>query len=225
LAPLIPTPGAEELPAQVQPRGLGQRRRVVGQARVHAVHLAQEDLPDLGPVTVDGGDQDVRRAIMPELDDQLGQVGLERLDPLRGERLVQPDLVGDHGLDLHGLGRAGRPDEPGDELVGLGGVPRPVHGAAAGADLGLQLLQVPVQPGHGPLLDGLPGVPQLLPVGDLGHDRRALGADGPGGAAQVGAQLAVAQRPPRRGRERLGRAQVADPARRLRQAQERHRSP
>jgi hypothetical protein len=60
----------------VEPCRLGQRGRVVGQTRVHVAHLAQEDLPDLGPA-VDGRDQDVRRRPR-QLDDQLGQAVVGR---------------------------------------------------------------------------------------------------------------------------------------------------
>ena len=55
-----------------------------------------EDLPDLGPVPVDGRDQDVAGPVVAELDDELGQVGLQRGDAVGGQRLVQPGLLGGH---------------------------------------------------------------------------------------------------------------------------------
>ena len=112
LAPLMPTRGGQEDLPQVQPGGLGQRGRVVGQRRVDVGHLAQEDLPDLRPVAVDGGHQEVRGPVVAELHDELGQVGLVRGDARVGERVVEPDLVGDHGLDLDGRLRAGGLDQP-----------------------------------------------------------------------------------------------------------------
>ena len=64
---------------------------------------ALEQRGDLGPVAVDRGDEDVRLLVVAELDDQLGEVGLDRVDPAEGERLVEPDLVGRQRLDLDDL--------------------------------------------------------------------------------------------------------------------------
>ena len=44
--------------------------------------------------------------VVAELDDQLGEVGLDRVDAGRGERLVEPDLVGRHRLHLDDLAGA-----------------------------------------------------------------------------------------------------------------------
>ena len=44
-----------------------------------------------------------RAAAVAELHDQLGQVGLPRGDPAGGQRLVEPDLLGGHRLDLDHL--------------------------------------------------------------------------------------------------------------------------
>jgi hypothetical protein len=41
-----------------------------------AVHLGQEDVPDLGPVAVDRRDEDVGGLVVAEPHDELGQVGL-----------------------------------------------------------------------------------------------------------------------------------------------------
>ena len=41
---------------------------------------ALEQGGDLGPVAVDRGDEDVRLLVVAELDDQLGEIGLDRLD-------------------------------------------------------------------------------------------------------------------------------------------------
>ena len=82
-APLTPIRADEELRAQVQPRGLGERGRVVGQ--VVGAQLADEDVADLGPVPVDRRHEDVRGEVVVELDDQLGQVRLHGVDAIRGE--------------------------------------------------------------------------------------------------------------------------------------------
>ena len=79
---------------------------------------------------MDCGYEEVRGALSRELDDQLGQVGLDRPDARTLERLVEPDLVGRERLDLDDLVDALGLDEVDDDLVRLGRVARPVHGAA-----------------------------------------------------------------------------------------------
>ena len=69
----------------MRPRGGGQGGRVVGQPGRGAGHLGAEDLPDLGPVPVDGRYQDVAGPVVAELDDELGQVGLQRVDAVGGQ--------------------------------------------------------------------------------------------------------------------------------------------
>ena len=64
---------------------MASRARLVGQRRVDAGHLPQEDLPDLGAVAVDRRHQDVRGLVVAQLDDQLGEVGLLGRDA-RGSR-------------------------------------------------------------------------------------------------------------------------------------------
>ena len=66
---------------------------------------ALEERRDLGPVEMDRGDEDVRRLVVAELHDQLGEVRLDRRDPALLERLVEPDLVGRERLDLDHLAR------------------------------------------------------------------------------------------------------------------------
>src|SRR5918998_628216 len=62
-----------------------------------------EDVADLGAVAMDRGDEDVRGGIVVELDDELGEVCLDRCDPGSQEVLVQGDLVGRNRLHLHHL--------------------------------------------------------------------------------------------------------------------------
>ena len=59
--------------------------------------------PDLRPVAVDRRDEDVRRPVARELDDELGEVGLDRGSPLALQRVVELDLVGRQRLDLDHL--------------------------------------------------------------------------------------------------------------------------
>src|SRR6185437_16835725 len=88
-------------------------------------------------------------------------------------------------------------------------------------DLALQLGQVVAEVAHRVRLDRPAGLTQLLPVRQLGHHGGAFGPDRGGGLAEVAAELGVGQRLARRHRERLVAAQVADPAGRGGDAQER----
>ncbi len=127
----------------------GQRPRLVGQVGGRVRHLAQEDLPDLRPVAVDRRDQDVAGQIAGQLDDELGQIGLHRGDPGRGQRVVEADLSGDHRLHLDDLVDAAVDARGADKVdhdpVGLGRIVGPVHLAAGRGDRSLELLQVAVQ--------------------------------------------------------------------------------
>ena len=149
LAPLIPTLRGQELAPQVQPGRLGQRGRVVGQAGSTSAISRRKISRISARLRWMAGTRMCDGQSSAELDDELGQVGLVGGDARVGERLVQADLVGGQRLDLDHLAGAGRPDQAGHDGVGLGGVPGPVHGAAAGGDLRLELLQVAVQVGHG----------------------------------------------------------------------------
>src|SRR5262249_12921791 len=151
-------PGAQELLAQVQPGGLGEVGRVVGELGrgrpADLAHLPGEDVPDLAAVAVDGGYQDVRREVVSQLDDQLGEVGLPDVDAGAVQRRVQLDLLGGHRLDFDDLAGVVPPGEFDHDGVGLGRVPGPVHHATGRGDPLLQLQQQFGQPGHGVVLDG-----------------------------------------------------------------------
>ena len=166
LAPLIGHRRGQELLPQVGPGRGGQGLRLVGQA-LGAFEPAAEELADLGPVLVDGRHEDVRRSLAGELDDQLGQVGLDRLDAHMRERLVEADLVGGQRLDLdHFLGPVAGGD-PGDDRVGLGRVLGPVDLPPCPLDRLLELDQVVVEVPERPVLDRPAGLAEGLPVGQL----------------------------------------------------------
>ena len=78
-APLTPTWRVQELLAQVRARRLGQRLGS-SESSLPRGDRALEQLADLGPVAVDRGHEDVRGRVAGELDDQLGEVGLDRVD-------------------------------------------------------------------------------------------------------------------------------------------------
>ena len=94
--------------------------------------------------------------------------------------------------------------ERGDDLVRLGRVARPVDDAAGGLDGRLQLDEHLVEPAEGRILDRRTGLAQGLPVGHLGHDGGALGADRACRVADVGPDLGVRERSRGRVREALG---------------------
>ena len=163
-----------------------------------------EEVADLGPVLVDRRDEEVRGPLARELDDQLGEIGLERVDARAGERLVEPDLVGRERLHLDDLVRALVADELRHERVRLRGVARPVDDAAARRHGGLEVDEQPVERAERVVLDRGAGVAELLPVGHLGDRLRPLRADRRRRVQHVGANLPVRERLARAARERLG---------------------
>ena len=100
---------AQELLAQVRPGRGGQRSRLVGQSGGVARAGGGNSSRISDAVLVNGRHEDVRRSLAGELDDQLGQVGLDGLDADLCQRLVQADLVGGQRLDLDHLLRPVRP--------------------------------------------------------------------------------------------------------------------
>ena len=100
-APLTPMRASRNLRRRCSRATAVSSAGLVGQ--VGGAQLAAEQVADLGPVAVDGGDEDVRGRSSVELDDQLGQVGLHRRDALGRKRVVELDLVGGDRLDLHHL--------------------------------------------------------------------------------------------------------------------------
>ena len=190
---------AEEPLAQIAARRLGE---VGGLVRSDAgCDRAREQVADLRSVAVDRGHEDVRRPVAVELQDQLGEVGLERVDPRVRQRGVQLDLVRRERLHLHDLVCAVRARDVGDDGVRLLRVARPVHHAAGRLHRRLELHEVLVEVREHVLLDRAACFAQRLPVGHLCDDAGALGADRVRRLAQVRAQLRVLQLGARRLRE------------------------
>ena len=104
LTPVIPTSRLQEALPQHPARVGDERLRVVGVER--PARLALEQLGDLAGVEVDRRREQVRRPVAERLHDVLAQVGLDRVDARRGKRVVEPDLLGQHRLGLHGAGGA-----------------------------------------------------------------------------------------------------------------------
>ena len=184
----------------MQPRDLGDLRRVVGE--LVDVELAQEQLADLGAAAVDRGHEDVRLAIVGELHDQLGEVRLHRAYAGSGKGIVELDLVRGQRFHLHHLVGAVVAYQPRHHAVCLVGVARPVHVAARSLHSPLDLLEVVVQVTQRALLERPPRLAERLPVRQLLDDRRALGPDRARGVPEVAAKLSIPERRARRLGER-----------------------
>src|SRR3546814_20034009 len=78
---------------------------------------------------------DVARRLAAELEDVFAQIGLDRLDAVGFEVIVETDLLGDHALALGDRLRAEIPAQPQDRLASLPGGPAPVHLPAVLYDL------------------------------------------------------------------------------------------
>ncbi len=111
---------------------------------------------------------DVGRGFAAQLDDVFAEVGFDRLDPRRLERVVEADLLGDHRLALGDALRAHRLAEVDDDLARFLGVLRIVDFAAARADLVLVGLEIEVEMGERVVLDRARAVAQRLELGQPG---------------------------------------------------------
>lgn len=146
--------------------GLGQFTGIVGRVGKRAT----EQISDLRTVLVNRRNQDVRRRVVAQLDDQVRQVGLPRVDPAGLEGFVEPRLLRRPRLGLDHLGSAVPGDEVADGPVALLAVAGPVHDAARARHRRLELEQVVIEVAQGPFFDRTAGLAQLLPVGQLGDD-------------------------------------------------------
>ena len=183
--------GVQELVAQAVTRCLCQFCRLIGDVRVDTLNFAQEDVADFAAVAVNCGHQNVGGAVVAELDDFFREVGLNSVDAVFLEEFVQAGLCGCHGLNLDDFVHALLADQVQSDLVCLGGVACPVHVAACGGEVTLELLEQLGEVCQNVVLDGLTGVAQFLPVGQFAGDLGALVTDRVGHEAQVGAQLLV----------------------------------
>ena len=95
---------------------------------------------------------------MAELDDFFREVGLNSVDTVFLEEFVQAGLCGCHGLNLDDFVHALLANQVQSDLVCLGGVTCPVHVAACGGEVTLELLEQLGQVRQNVVLDGLTGV-------------------------------------------------------------------
>ena len=105
---------------------------------------------------------DVARRLVAELDDVFAEVGLDRLDAVRLEMLVEADLLGDHRLALGHGPRADPAADAEDEVAGVRRRLGVVHLAAGFPHLLLVGLEVEVEMGERVVLDVAGAVAQRL---------------------------------------------------------------
>ena len=138
-----------------------------------AVRLAQffgEQAAHVGGRHVDGGRDDMDRALPGQLDDVLAQVGLDGPDAGRFEHAVQFHLLADHRLRLDDALDVVLFGDIEHVLIGLGRVLGPEHGGAPGGDLLLELDQQLVEIGDGETLDLMGRLAPVLKIRDgIGH--------------------------------------------------------
>src|SRR5215203_2139849 len=150
---------------------------------------------------------------MPELDDELGEIGFMRRNAGVLQSLVQPNLLRGHGFDLdHLVGTRGL-DEFSDNAIRFSRVACPMDYAATRCHLLLQLHEVVSQMRHRMRLELPAGFAELLPLRHLGDHCRPLGADGTGCRAQIPAELRVGERAAGRSWKGFLAPQIADSSR------------
>ena len=148
----------------------------------------------------------VRRRFLGQLDDVLAQVGLEHVNALLFQNVVQAQLLGDHRLALGDRSDALLAGNLGHDGVGLRRVPREMHLPAGGPHVALQHRQVVVKVGDGVLLDAASLLPPVLPhiLGHFGNRFPARAVEPAAGAAQRLPQLLIPHRRLRRRHEFAG---------------------
>ncbi len=96
---------------------------------------------DLLAVLVDGGRDDVRGALAGMLDDELAQIGLDRLDPPHLQERIEADLLRDHRLPLEQGARTGGLQQLQYDPIGFIAILGPVDLDPVGAAVALEFLQ------------------------------------------------------------------------------------
>ena len=174
--------------------GPGQPVQLVGVVGEGHPQPVGEEMPDVGGRPVDGRGDDVRRAVLGDLDDELAQVRLDHPASVGFEGVVESDLLGDHGLRLdHPLDPVGAGDLA-HVVHRLGGVCGEEHGAAEPLDSVRELLEVPIEVGEGVKADPPCPVAHRLERSVVGHrsvahlgEAAGAGQVGPGAVASEGA--------------------------------------
>ena len=143
-------------------------------ARVRLAVLLLEQGRDLLLGAVHRRPDDVRRRLAGELDDVLGQIGLDPLDAGLGECHGQTDLLAQHRLHARRTACTRRPADLDDDAAGLVRGHGPVDPAAGGDRVALERLQIVVEVGDHMVLDPPPALPCGIELGEFGHGLGAL---------------------------------------------------
>ena len=161
------------------------------------VGLAEIGL-DLIACQVHGGRDDVARPLVPDLDQVFAEIGLDRLDAVRLEVVVEVDLFRDHRLALGDELRIRLPADGENLRAGLFRVLRPVHVAAGLLHLLLVALEVDVEMVEHVVLDVAGLVAQRVELGQRVAGLGALLDEARAGLRHRILQLRVGQRLRRR---------------------------
>ncbi len=102
---------------------------------------------------VHGRGDDMARRLAPELDDVFAEVGLDRLDAVRLQMLVELDLFGDHRLALGHAASAEQPTDAQDRVARLFRRAAPMHLAAGLDHLCFEALEIEIEMLDGVVLD------------------------------------------------------------------------
>ena len=191
-------PRVQELLAQVEPGRLGELARVVGDARGRRSSAGRGRGSRVRLRWIAGTRMCDDQSPSSWRISSAKSVSIAR-DPAGGERGVETDLVGRQRLDLDELADAVGGGRPRARSAFASAASRAQCTVAPAAlDRRLELEQVLVEVGEHVGLDRPARLAQLLPVGELGDDPRALLADRVGGGPQVRAQPARRRAPRRR---------------------------
>ena len=135
----------------------------------------------------------MRGAVFAQLHDFFRKVGLNGVNAVLFQELVQTGLGSCHGLDLNNLVHALFANQLESNLVCLVSIACPVHVPAARCKVAFELLQHLRQVVQHIVLHHFAGGAQVLPVGQLAGDAGTLIANSVGYETQVIAQLVILQ--------------------------------
>ena len=132
------------------------------------MHFTEGLLP-IFPIQMEGRRDDMGRMFTAQLNDVFAKIGFNRLDPMRFQMVIDPELFGDHGLALGdglGAGLAANLQHRRARFFRRG---TPMHRAASGFHIGRVCLQVEIQISQRVVLDVAPDLSQLLEFRQASH--------------------------------------------------------
>ncbi len=134
---------------------------------------------------MNGGRQNVRWRLSGQLNNQLREIGLHRLDAALQQRVVQTYLLGHHRLDLYDFSRALCLYQFGNDAICFPRVPRPMHLPTCCLYHPLELDEIHVEGPKRLLLDGRRRVAEIRPVGQVFNHARSVGSHRAGGPGEI----------------------------------------